>query len=66
MSENTPVTLHIVFTPQESPAPTPQVLRDWVAREALNLSPVVVDHVTEDGQRVHTAYAITSVELAND
>src|SRR5262249_16430239 len=53
MSENPPVTLQIVFTPQESPAPTPQVLRDWVAREVESLSPVMIDHVTADGLRTY-------------
>ncbi len=66
MSENTPVTLKIVFTPQGLSAPTPQVVRDWVAREVENLSPVFVDHTAEDGQPSSTAYDITAVELAND
>ena len=46
MTANTPITLQIVLTPQEQPAPTAQVVRDWVAREVESLTPVVIDHVT--------------------
>ena len=65
MSEHTPVTLKITFTPQESPAPTPEVVRDWVAREVATMSPIFIDHSTPDRQRTSTLYDITSVELAD-
>jgi hypothetical protein len=65
MTNNVPVVLRVVLTPQEPFAPSAEVVRDWVAREVNILNPVVIDHVADNGARVRTTYAITSVELAN-
>jgi hypothetical protein len=64
MTDNTPVTLRIVFTPQEPSTLTAQAVRDWVAGEVQALTPVFVDH-TDDGHRTATVYDITAVELAD-
>lgn len=65
MSENTPVTLKITFTPQgPDPVASDQAVRDWVAHEVENLTPVFVTHRAEEGQLVSTAYDITAVDLA--
>jgi hypothetical protein len=64
MSENSPATLKITFTPQESPAPTPEVVRDWVAREVATMSPIFIDHSTPERKRTSTLYDITAVDIA--